>query len=482
MLENARMTQKLAARRHAQCAAGEHALFHLDRSPPSGPRLSRSRLSFALRVFTLSALSHVSPALADDGPPPKTDWFAVHGQTTVTLQATPGFRAPYDGPNSLTPNQAKETVDSTLFIGVRPWAGGEIWVNPEIDQGFGLSNTLGVAGFASAEAYKVGKSTPYFRLQRLFFRQTFNLGGAADNTDASGNQFAGRRTANRLVLTVGKFGVGDVFDTNRYAHDPRGDFLNWAIVDAGTFDYAADAWGYSSGVALEYYHGPWTLRLGAFNLSTIPNGVTLEKNFRQYQFDAEVEHRHVINGRDGAVRVTLFSNRGRFGRFDDALALAARTATTPDTSLVRSRRQRTGISVNLEQAVGEAVGVFARAGLSDGSVEPYDFTDIDRTASIGASISGNSWGRKQDTVGIAAVVNGIGKTHQRYLDAGGIGVLVGDGVLPHPGPELIGETYYQVQIAKPFALSLDYQFVENPGYNRDRGPVNVFALRLHAQF
>lgn len=436
----------------------------------------------ALGFAALVGATYTVPAHADDDKSSLPDWLAVHGQATVTGQATPGFPSPYEGPNSLTPDQARETVDATLFVGLQPWKGGEIWINPEVDQGFGLSNTLGVAGFVSAEAYKVGKSNPYTRLQRLFFRQTINLGGGRETVDGEQNQFAGTRSADRLVVTLGKFGVGDVFDTNKYAHDPRGDFLNWAIVDTGTFDYAADAWGYSTGVALEWYQGPWALRVGSFNLSTVPNGEVLEKGFGQYQLDAEIEHRHRIGGRDGAVRVTVFRNRGRFGRFDDALALAERTGTTPDTALVRARRTRMGVSVNLEQAVSDTIGVFARAGVADGAVEPYDFTDIDRTASAGISITGGGWGRKQDTIGIAAVVNGISRTHERYLDAGGIGVLVGDGRLPHPGAEVIGEVYYQWQVAKPLAISLDYQIVGNPGYNGDRGPIHVFGLRVHGQF
>ncbi len=263
---------------------------------------------------------------------PDDQRYAVHGQATVVLQATPGFASPYAGANSLTPRQAKETVDVTLYAGVRPWAGGELWVNPEIDQGFGLSNTLGVAGFPSAEAYKVGRSAPYTRLQRLFLRQTIDLGGAREAVAGVANQLAGSRTADRLVLTVGKFGVGDVFDTNSYAHDPRADFLNWSAVDTGSFDYAADAWGYSTGIAAEWYRAAWTLRLGAFNLSKVPNGETLETGFGQYQLDAEVEHRHQLAGRPGAVRVTLFRNRGRFGRFDEALALANRTGDVADTA------------------------------------------------------------------------------------------------------------------------------------------------------
>ncbi|WP_294354216.1 carbohydrate porin [uncultured Sphingomonas sp.] len=407
---------------------------------------------------------------------------AFHGQATFVLQGTPGFASPYSGTNSLTPRQARETVDVTLYAGLRPWAGGELWVNPEIDQGFGLSNTLGVAGFSSAEAYKVGRTSPYSRLQRLFLRQTIGLGGEREAVAGVANQLAGSRMSDHMVLTAGKFGVGDVFDTNSYAHDPRADFLNWSAVDAGSFDYAADAWGYTTGVAAEWYQGVWTLRLGAFNLSKVPNGESLETGFQQYQLDGEVERRHMLAGRPGAVRVTIFRNRGRFGRFDEALELSGLTGNDADTALVRRRRTRAGISVNAEQAVTDKLGVFGRAGIADGQVEPYDFTDIDHTAQLGLALKGAGWGREGDTVGAVFIVNGISREHQRYLDAGGLGVLVGDGRLPHPGSEYIGEAYYKLVAVKGAEFSLDYQFVANPGYNRDRGPANVFAFRAHGAF
>ena len=410
------------------------------------------------------------------------DWLALHGQATFTLQGTPGFDSPYAGANSLTPHQRKETIDATLYLGVRPWQGAEFWIDPEVDQGFGLSNTLGVAGFPSAEAYKVGKRHPYTRLQRAFFRQTFGLGGDAHDVDAAPNQFAGRVASDRLVLTAGKFGVGDVFDTNTYAHDPRGDFLDWAMVDAGSFDYAADAWGYSTGLSLEWYQGPWTLRAGLFNLSKVPNGEVLEKGFGQNQLVGEIEHRHRIGAHDGAIRIGLFRNRGLFGRFDDALALAATTGAAPDTALVRRRQTRVGGYVNLEQGVADNVGVFARAGVVDGQIEPYDFTDIDRTLEAGVALDGAMWGRKGDTIGIAGVADGISDVHKAYLGAGGTGVLVGDGKLPHPGTEKIAELYYSWHPWTPVAVTVDYQFVANPGYNRDRGPAHVFGLRLHGQF
>jgi len=440
------------------------------------------------RAATLSlilAALHAVPAIAQDASAPtapEPENWALHAQATFVAQGVFDFRSPYQGPNSLTPSQIKETFDTTLYAGVRPWKGAELWVNPEVDQGFGLSNTLGAAGFPSAEAYKVGKSNPYVRLQRLFFRQTIDLGGDVQAVAGAANQLAGSQSADRLVLTAGKLGVGDVFDTNRYAHDPRGDFLNWSIVDAGSFDYAADSWGYSYGVAAEWYQGPWTLRVGAFNLSKIPNGETLERDFSQYQLDAEIEHRHQINGHPGAVRLTLFSNRGQFSRFDDAVALAQATGAPVDPVPTRRRMTRPGADINIEQEVSDTLGLFARAGIADGAIEPYDFTDIDRTAAVGGALKGTGWGRGNDAISFAAVVNGISKAHQRYLQAGGIGVLVGDGALPHPGAEMIGEAYYDWQSMRGVNVTLDYQFIANPAYNRDRGPANVLAVRLHGAF
>lgn len=450
----------------------------------AGIRL-KSRVAIGIAVSALlapPAAAQTAPVPAQDAPATATteNW-AVHGQATIVVQGVTGFASPYAGPNSLAPNQVQETIDATAYVGVRPWAGAELWANPEIDQGFGLSNTLGVAGFPSAEAYKVGKSAPYLRLQRLFLRQTIGLGGGVDQVEGAANQLASQRDANRIVLTIGKFGVGDVFDTNAYAHDPRGDFLNWAVVDGGSFDYAADAWGYSYGAAAEWYQGPWALRLGVFNLSKVPNGETLETNFSQYQLDAEIEHRHRIAGQPGAVRITVFRNWGRFSRFDDAVALAAATGQPVDLALTRRPQSRPGADVNVEQALTDTLGVFARAGIADGSIEPYDFTDIDRTAAVGGALSGKGWGRVLDRIGLAGVINGISAAHQRYLNAGGDGVLIGDGQLPHPGDEKIVEAYYDLAVHKGVNLTLDYQHIANPGYNRDRGPANVLALRLHAE-
>jgi high affinity Mn2+ porin len=411
----------------------------------------------------------------------ETDRFAFHGQATFLGQYDPPFRAPYSGPNSLTPNTVRETADATLYAGVRLWQGAEAWINPEIDQGFGLSGTLGVAGFTSGEAYKVGADFPYARLHRAFVRQTIDLGGDVQKVDAGLNQFSGTQTSDRLVLTVGKIGVVDIFDTNRYAHDPRSDFMNWSIVDTGTFDYAADAWGYTVGAAAEWYTGPWTLRAGVFDLSTAPNQTGLDPTFGQFQSIGEIERRYSIGDQPGKVAVTGFLTRGRMGSFEDAIQLAAMTGGPAMIAAVRQYQSRGGLSMNLEQQLIPDVGFFARAGFANGDIEPYEFTDIDRTVAAGFSISGKKWGRDDDTFGIAGVVNGITKTHQAFLNAGGLGILVGDGQLPDPGTERIFETYYSFPVYAA-RVTLDYQLIVNPGYNRDRGPASVLGFRVHTQY
>ena len=407
--------------------------------------------------------------------------FAWHLQATYVEQHVDSFPSPYSGANSLTPNRSRQTADVTLYAGARLWNGAELWINPELDQGFGLNDTTGLAGFSSGEAYKVGRSTPYLRWQRAFVRQTWNLGGEQSALDAGPNQFSGEISTDHVVLTVGKFGVGDVFDTNRYAHDPRGDFLNWSIVDTGSFDYAADAWGYTAGAAIEWYRGPWTLRGGFFDVSDVPNSPHLEPGFDEYQWIAELERRFSIGGHPGKIAATAYSTHARMALLADAIAWGVEHGSAPDPAPVRRTRERQGVSLNLEQEIHEGVGLFMRAGSSGGDVETYDFTDIDRTLAAGLNIGAVRWARTQDTVGLAFVVNGISPERRRFLAAGGLGVLVGDGQLVHAGNEQIAEAYYDLRVFDPVHVTLDFQRVQNPAYNRERGPASIVALRFHVQ-
>jgi high affinity Mn2+ porin len=419
---------------------------------------------------------------ADDAPVQAQDW-SLHGQATFTEQYHPGFRSPYMGTNSLDPrSDGRETFDTTLFAGVRLWKGGEAYINPEIDQGFGLSNTEGVAGFPNAEGSKVGQSVPYLRVQRLFFRQTFDLGGDAKAVAPAPNQLAGARSADSVVVTAGKFAVGDIFDTNDYAHDPRGDFLNWSIIDSGAFDYAADSWGYSYGIAMEWSKDWWTWRGGLFDLSRVPNERALVRGFGEYELVSEFEARTSLADRPGKIKLLGYFNRGRMGDYNDAVALAKRTGTVPSTALVRVPADKAGAALNAEQEISDALGAFLRLSLSDGSKETYEFTEINRSLMAGLALKGAAWDRKDDTLGAAFVVNGISDAARNYLALGGLGILVGDGRLPHYGSEDIVEAYYRAPVTEWLSADLDYQFIANPAYNRDRGPVSVIGAQLHAQF
>jgi len=454
--------------------------------PRAAARAAGIPLNFVLIAGFLSWRA-TSAVAGDDSqnsalPSVTEERFAIHGQFTYVEQGTDSFRAPYAGPNSLSPNQGRETTDLTLYGGARLWSGAEIWINPEIDQGFGLDDTLGVAGFPSGEAYKVGKNQPYLRLPRLFVRETLDLDGDREAIEAGANQLAGFHSTNRWVFTVGKFSVADLFDANQYAHDPRNDFLNWAAIDTGSFDYAADAWGYTVGAAAEWYQGEWTARFGLFDLSNVPNSVHLEPGVHEFQIELELEKRHEIFGHAGKVLITAFDSRGRMGLLDEAVQIAQATGNPVDIAATRQLRDRVGADLNLEQELAQDLGMFARIGKAAGNVETYEFTEIDRTLTAGLSLKGSRWGRTDDTVGLAGIVNHISAAREEFLNAGGLGVLIGDGQLPHPGPEQILETYYNLGLVPQAHLSLDYQFVKNPAYNRDRGPVSIFAVRFHAQF
>ena len=405
---------------------------------------------------------------------------ALRVQATVVDQVALAFHSPYQGQNSLDPTtRGRETADLTVYGGVRPWTGGEIWINAEVDQGFGLSNTLGLAGFPSGEAYKVGHSYPYAMIHRWFLRQTLDLGGQRQKVEQDQNQLAGVQGTNRLVFTVGKISVVDIFDTNSLAHDPRGDFFNWAIIDAGTFDYAANSWGYSYGGAVEAYWGAWTGRAGIYAMSRQPNGESLDASFRKFQSLLELERRFTVAGQPGSVKLTGFLTRAPMGAFAEALRQGQLRDTTPNFITALRYQSHSGVSLNLQQTLTQSLGLFARIGVDDGHQQSYEFADIDRTASVGLSLIGGGWGRPNDAFGVAGVVDDISKAYQTYLQAGGLGILIGDGRLPHPGAEAIYETYYSLGLPKGVKVSFDYQCVENPAYNRDRGPVSILGLRLH---
>ena len=444
--------------------------------------LSLSELRFGLNYRLPSSITELSNLTATDIGPDLPD-AAVHAQTTYIGQYAAPFRSPYRGTNSLSPNLGRESLDVTLYAGLRPWQGAEIWFNPEVNEGFALNDVHGVAAFPNADVGP-GFSYPVANVQRLFLRQTIDLGPAMEKVAPDLNQFAMTQSNDRLVITAGKFSVGDIFDWNRYATDVRTDFMNLAIVGTATFDNAQDTYGYTYGGAVEWYQGDWTLRGGLFDLSLLPGKVGLDPSWGQVQYLGEVERRYTLWGQPGKVLFTGFLSHAKMARYNDVVALAELTGESAADVIPSVRRytNRSGISMNFEQQITPDLGIFGRAGIANPNVEDYEVTDADRTAVLGLSQSGNPWGRANDTFGLAGVVNSISSAHQAFFNAGGLGIVVGDGILPHPGLEQVLETYYKYAVSSLLWVTLDYQFVQNPGYNRDRGPVSVAAIRLHAEF
>ncbi len=411
------------------------------------------------------------------------DWDA-RLQATYIWQGKPSFQAAYSGPNSLSADREKSyTFSTTAFLGIRPWADGEIYFNPEAVQGVALSDLKGLAGVPNGEIQKTaGPSLKLYRA-RLYLRQTWGLGGGTEEVEADVNQMAGTVDKRRVVLTVGNLAVIDVFDVNRYAHDPRKDFFNWSIMTHGAFDYAADARGYTWGAAAEWYYDEWTARAGRFAQSREPNGLALDSRILDHYGDQlEVERRYALAGAEGAIRLLLWRNVARMALYRDALDLAAQSGSAPDLNLVRNAdHAKHGAGLSVEQAISGSVGIFARAMWADGKSEEYAFTEIDRSMSAGALAKGAAWSREGDALGVAASMNNLSGLHRDYLAAGGLGAFVGDGRLNY-GAETILEAFYSAALAKWAWVTLDWQHVVNPAYNRDRGPANVGSIRFHVEY
>ncbi len=422
--------------------------------------------------------------------------YSVHAQTTIVGQAYPRFRALYDGPNSF-PSGGKANVGSTsnLFLGLRLWEGGEAYLNPEIDQGYGLANSVGAAAYVNSAVAKVGRTAPYMRFQRYFLRQIIGLnaggpkerdpdeGSHSEVLESTQNQISGKVDKDRIVITLGKFAVGDVFDDNVYAHDPTTGFLNFAFNTMGAFDYAADAWGYTYGLATEWKQDWWTARGGVFQLPTIPNGMEIEPQiFRQFMGVVELEARYDLFNQPGAIKFLAFGDNGYISKIDDVIRYAyLANDFPPQVDTARGRAVKTGGGINVKQQLMPHLGFFLRASMADGRYETVAYTDVDRQLSMGVVAGGTLWGRDDDEIGLAGALGGLHGDRVRYFGLGGKSVYIGDGALSYGGEKNM-EAYYKIGFGKNIDATLDYQLLVNPAHNIARGPINVFALRLRGAF
>jgi high affinity Mn2+ porin len=411
---------------------------------------------------------------------PESDRWEIHGQTTYLGQGYPGFRAPYTGTNSLTPaRQAQATWSNSLYLNARLWEGGEVYYNPELLQGFGLSDTVGLAGFSSGEAQKSNFPYPHYNTSRLYVRQTFGFGGEQEELASGQLQLPGKVDVNRLTLQAGKFSVGDIFDGNTYAKDTRKDFINWSIWAPGAFDYAADRLGLTYGVTAELNQKQWALRGGYFLMGAVSNSNNFDTQVvRRGQYVAELETRYSLFSLPGKLRTIGWVSSANSGSYRETLD---NPALNLDIALTRTGRLKYGYVFNVEQAITEDIGLFGRWSWNNGKTEIMSFTDIDASLSLGTSIKGARWGRPDDVIGLGGAINALSNDHRDFIAAGGLGPLIGDGQLNYR-KERILETYYAYALTKQLTLTADYQFITNPAYNADRGPVHVFSGRFHGEF
>ncbi|ACB80135.1 Carbohydrate-selective porin OprB [Methylorubrum populi BJ001] len=470
---------------------GESARFGLGTLPGADGGPVTTRTGFVSNKMMARLIWHPE-ALAlvpdEEDEPPKDARFSLHGQTTFVNQGVTGFRAPYRGPQSLVPDQAQATTTATLFLGLKLFEGTELYYNPEFSQGFGLSRTLGVAGFVNGEAQKAGAPFPKLRSNRYFVRQTFGLGGETEAVPDGPNSIAGTRDVERITVIAGKFALGDFFDGNAYAHDPRVDFMNWGLWASAAWDFPANLPGFTQGVMVEYNRADFAVRAAYTQVPKEPSSDVLDPRvFERAGAVIEFEERHTLPLLDqpGRLRLGLFSNVGNTANFRQVVALTQSgdfADINTAAAATREPRRKSGAYLNLEQALTADLGLFARASVNDGRNESLSFTDIDGSVSGGLSLKGTAWGRPQDTIGFGAAANRVSPSHRAYFANGGLGLLIGDGRLDRYAPERAVEVYYALNLTKAVTMSFDYQHVENPAYNRDRGPADFIGTRLHTDF
>ena len=435
---------------------------------------------FILTICTVTAQDKPSH------PADSTEKWNLHFQMTVIDQNHPAFSSAYQGTNSLNPDQEEAlSLTTTLYIGRKLWKGAALYFNPEIAGGTGFSQARGVAGFTNGETFRIGNPAPSLYMARLFVRQYIALSNDMDTAESDKNQFKELIPKKRIVITAGKFALSDLFDNNTYSHDPRSQFMNWSLMSNGSWDYPANTRGYTDGLVFEYITPSWEAR-AAFTLEgTYANGPDFDYHFwKSNSATVEFTKNISFNSHKGKVNLLLFRNDTKAPVYRDVIT-SYLNGTDSSLDVINGTKYgniKYGFGINAEQELTKYLGAFFRTSYNDGKTATWAFTEIDQTISLGFNYKGNQWKRPDDNFGIAGVVNGISKDHRDFLSIGGYGFIIGDGKLTNYKTENILEAYYSAKINKNLFLSGDYQFVANPAYNADRGPVNVFSIRAHVEF
>ncbi len=428
----------------------------------------------------------------------------AYGQFTYISSWKPSFPAEYTNLNgsinSLLPEAERSfTGTATLYLGLRLWHGAEAYAVPEVISELPLSQLRGLgSAIQNFELQKGGTETPQIYHSRLFLKQTFGLGGEAVAAESGPMQLGTHYDSRRIVLAAGNFSILDFFDKNAFDIDPRQGFLGLGFMTYGAWDFASDARGYSYGAVGEIYWDNWAARFGRITPPKEPNQLPVDFRFWKYYGDQlEVEHSHKIGGRDGKVRMLAYRNHEDIGKFSDAIAVfeadpaknaaactafnyGSHNANAPDLCWVRQPNTKVGIGGFVEQYIAPDIGIFARGMYSDGKTEVDAYTSTDRSATFGVLAKGSVWSRPHDVAGAGINLGWVSKIHAEYLAMGGIDGFVGDGAIK-AAAETSLDLFYSVRVRKWLWLTGDYQHIANPGFNADRGPVNVFTVRIHGE-
>ena len=411
----------------------------------------------------------------------KEENFNVYGQGTIISQWNGPFHSDYSGPHSfLSEHDFATSATGTVFLGARVWDNTEAYFDPEVAGGLGLSDVFGIAAFPNGDITRVGNVEPTPYIARLYLQQTINIGGDDQEVKSGPNQLAERKNADRLTLVAGKFAAEDWFDQNSVSHDPRSQFQNWALMYNAAWDYPADVRGYTYGGVVELREDVWSLRYGIFAEPTEANGPSLDLDFGRFRGQAwEYEQRYKLwDDHPGVARFLAYWNRADMGNYREATDDPAFGLNIANT---RSNSIKYGFGLNMEQEFTTDLNGFLRWGWNDGHTETWAFTECDRTITLGATLKGTGWCRNDDLLGCGVAIDGLSSAHAAYLAAGGLGFELGDGQLAY-NPEIAFETFYSFKFKdKQLWITPDVQLIGDPGYNRDRGPVVIGAVRVHAE-
>jgi hypothetical protein len=414
-------------------------------------------------------------------------------QYTWVDQNQSRLRSPYAGPLSLNPGGGTEATNTIgIYSGWAPVSWAQAYLDVEKFDGAGVSNATGLAGLTNGDVVREGVSgvKKEFYVARLYARFLLPLGDASIAVDRAQDQIPGYEAVSHLELKVGRMAVTDDFDQNRYAGAARTQFLNWSLWANTAFDYAANTRGYTNGFVLGYVSSLWSLKYGFYLMPE-------QANVQQLDYQSQLAHGQNLELRlspwtaGPTVRLLYYLNTARMGIYEEALALAATSGMPPSIQAAdRDGRQKHGFGVNAEQPLTDNgnTGLFMRWGWDDGKTETFAFTEVDQEISAGGQLSGVHWARSDDRLGVAVASQGLSGPHRQYLQAGGCGFLLCDGRLNY-GREQILEAYYRIEELWPkrpgpirWQLGPDFQDIRNPGYNRDRGPVHFWAIRLHIEY